>query len=278
MFSKMKMIALLALLPVLLFFSGCSEDNPVSDQQDHFKPYGVKLISGGVTILEYYKGVSSDTLSAPLGSMTDGIDVKFFDENKNVINPPTDTQKKLSFTFADASIATQWQHPGEEGGYEFHIKGLKLGNTNLTLRVMHNDHADFTTIPFPVFVREVAGSHGEPEGFTLRDEESDSLLAKVNANGTVEGSLKIKGTDSTDHMVVKFFDGSNIEFWPASPEHTLKIEIANNEIAGFIAPTIDEPWAFKVFGKKSGTTTFVISILHNGSVDKVFVPVSIIVN
>ena len=38
-----------------------------------------------------------------------------------------------------------WQHPGEEGGYEFHLRGKKSGETTIEFKVNHDGHADFTS-------------------------------------------------------------------------------------------------------------------------------------
>lgn len=270
MFAKLKIISFLALLPVLFFLSGCSEDNPVSEQQDHFKAYGLQVTSSGITVLDYFKGETKDTFKVPYNAMTDHYDIMFYDADKKLIEPPKDANKKMAYIIADPTIAEIFQHEGEEGSYEFHIKGLQKGATTLTLKVMHNDHADFTTIALPLLVQDLAGAHGAPVGFIVYDEESDSQLVKYNADGTITGSFVVPNGVTTDHMIIKFFDSENRLFWPPVPPHALKIEIENTDILQYVEPPADEPWAFQLIGKKAGTTTIKFSILHDGNVGKAF--------
>jgi hypothetical protein len=42
------------------------------------------------------------------------------------------------------------QHEGED--YEFHVIGEVEGNSSLTVKLMHNGHADFVAAPFEVHV------------------------------------------------------------------------------------------------------------------------------
>lgn len=262
----------------ITFFSCKEEDAPLPPQEDHFKAEGIVFMESGIIIADIFRGVTDDTLFAPKGGMTGGIDVKFYDANKNIINPPDKNKQKLSWEFVNYTIASVWQHPGDEGGYEFHLKGLAVGTTQMEFFVMHEGHADFRSGKITVVVREDSTAHGEPVGLKLYDEESDSLLVTVQENGVVTGSIILPATtDTTDHMVIKFFDTNGVEFQPDETEHSVTITVINNAIAGVTGLDPMEPYAFKIYGKTSGSTVFKIELKHLGVVEKTFSNIHIVV-
>ena len=46
------------------------------------------------------------------------------------------------------------QDADDVGKFDFHLRGLKVGETTIELQVTHDDHVDFRTIPIPVHVGE----------------------------------------------------------------------------------------------------------------------------
>lgn len=268
---------LIAFLSVV-FFSCKEEDAPLPPQEDHFKAEGIVFMQSGIIIADIFRGVTDDTLFAPKGGMTSGIDVKFYDGNKNIINAPDKNKQKLSWEFINNTLASVWQHPGDEGGYEFHLKGLAVGTTQMEFFVMHEGHADFRSGKITVVVRDDSTAHGEPVGLKLYDEESDSLLVTVQANGVVIGSINLPATtDTTDHIEIKFFDDNGTEFQPDATEHSVMITVTNSTIAGITGLDPNEPYAFKVYGKTFGSTIFKIELKHMGTVEKTFsnIPINV---
>jgi len=57
----------------------------------------------------------------------------------------------LGWSVTDGSIAEVEQH-SEDGKWNFHIKGKKLGTTAIEIKIMHGDHADFVSKPIPIEV------------------------------------------------------------------------------------------------------------------------------
>ena len=55
-----------------------------------------------------------------------------------------------------------WQHEGEEGGFEFHLRGLKIGVTEIEFFILHNGHSDYRSGLFPVVIEPQDGAAGEP--------------------------------------------------------------------------------------------------------------------
>lgn len=269
---------------ILLFFvflTGCkNEENITGPHDDHFKAFGVKLTESGIYYGSIFKGITTDTLKVPLGASTSHIDVEFYDENKNVIKPPTSSASKLTYTVSDTSIAEAWQHSGEEGGYEVHLRGKKAGYTEIEFFILHGDHVDYRSGKMLIKVESIAGTHGEPEGIKVFDEETGTLLitSYLLSENRVEGNISVTVSDTTDHLEVKFFDSNNILFQPPANDHEIEIETSNGDILSIIPPEPSEPYAFKIIGKITGTATVTIKLKHDGAVEAVFTPFTITVN
>jgi uncharacterized protein YndB with AHSA1/START domain len=204
-----------------------------------------------------------DTLKAPLG-IGAHYDVKFIDENDAEIDPPAGADYQWAATFDDPETAELWWHDGEDGEFEFHINGLKVGVTDGVFKVNHNDHADFQTIAVPVQIYATDDSHGAPHMVKVFDEESGTLVATAHllAENEVSGSFTLSAGDTTDHYEVYFYDEQNREFQPSSSDHALAIVPADAQTIGFVAPVLPEAWAFNLIGNAAGSSTVKLQILH----------------
>ncbi|MBK7265190.1 MAG: hypothetical protein IPI12_02390 [Ignavibacteriales bacterium] len=151
----MKKMLIPAIFAVVILFQGCKkEDSPVSPVEEHFAAEGVYLSTSGIPVASIFRGVSTDTIKVPLAGSTDHMDVKFFDANRNVINPPTDTQKKLSWSIADTSMVELWRHADEpDAEYEIHLRGKKAGMTTIEFFILHEGHNDFRSGNIKVLVQ-----------------------------------------------------------------------------------------------------------------------------
>ena len=166
----------------LIFLAGCGGENPVSSEGVHFEATGILFLQEGDKIAEILNGVSNDTLFAPLGNLTEHVEVKFYDEYKNVIDPPsfvtdatggldddhsnghdnhhpgqhgsngiTHEGAYLDWIIDDAEIFEVYQH-GEKGGYVFHLRGFKNGSTQVEFFVKHEEHLLFRSGKITVIV------------------------------------------------------------------------------------------------------------------------------
>lgn len=155
--SKNKFILSIKLfIPILfltIFISCSNESDPLPAQEDHFEAEGVVLLESGIIIADIFRGVTNDTLFVPVDSMTAGIDVKFYDENQQIIDPPDPSDQSLSWSIDDQNILDVWQHPGEEGGFELHLEGLAIGSTKIEFFIVHEGHNDFRSGKFSVVVQ-----------------------------------------------------------------------------------------------------------------------------
>ena len=147
-----KLLIFLSIFALTIFNTAC-EDDPVAPQEEHLKAVGMVFYTSGIEVARILRGETTDTLFAPLNNLSDHLDVKFFDEDEKIINPPTEHQT-LSWEIVDPTIVDIWQHDGHEGAFEFHTEGLKIGETEIEFFVMHNDHSDYRSGKIPVRVKE----------------------------------------------------------------------------------------------------------------------------
>ena len=257
----MKRLPLIVAVILALFTAGCifddEKDNPSSEQQDHFEAEGIVLIDSGVRFFHMFRGEIEtadgkvDTLVTPVG-LSAHWSIRFLDENEQEIAPPSDENKSFGWVIEDPSIVEIYRHDNQE--WEFHLNGLKAGETTIEFRVMHNDHYDFHTTSIPVSVRNIEDSHGPPTGVRLYDEESGALLsdASLAENGQVSGELLVPHGDETGHIEVIFYDEQNREFAPAVPPHALQLVIGDDTLFSAEPAPDPEYWSFHLQGIKEG--------------------------
>ncbi len=245
---------------------------------EHFEAIGMQFSNSGIELARILRGVTTDTLEAPLGAISDHFEIKFFNEDEQLIDPPDGEHYTLGWEITDESKLAVWQHEGEEGGFEFHLRGLAEGVTTIEFFVVHEGHNDFRSGQIPVEIHHDEHAHGEPVGFKVIDEDSGNILVTANADGTVTGTLNLNNGETTDHLEVEFFDENGVEFQPQAPPHGLFIESANTNIVTITGQEEEEPYAFKLTGVAAGTTTITIGVMHDGSLEESFSPVTVNVN
>jgi hypothetical protein len=148
-----KVIICKAILIFSFIIVSC-KDEPLEPAIDHFEAEGIVFYDSGIKIGEIFRGVTQDTLFARVGQTSSHIEVKFYDSNKNEIDPPDHKKQPFAWEIQDTTILGIWQHPGEEGSYEFHLVGKNVGITNIEFFVMHEGHADIRTGKIPVKINE----------------------------------------------------------------------------------------------------------------------------
>ncbi len=283
--SKFILKLIMSILIFGLFFGGSCEEDPVTPQEEHFDAVGLVVYQSGLKIIDYYAPdytpnvtAINDTINIDQG-LTPHYEVKFYDENKNEIDPPTESDKAFGMWVQDMSVVSIWWHPGDEGKFEFHLNGLKEGSTRVKFQVLHLGHPDFETLPVVV---NVSGnvSHGEPVKINVYQEANNTLLASagISGSGTATGSIILSNGTTTDHMVVKFEDANGVEFFPDAAHHSINLISGDVNIASVTGLEPQEPFAFKLQGNSNGSTTLAIELLHDGSVDLTFAPIPVTVN
>jgi hypothetical protein len=135
---------------LLSFFAVSCDDNPVKDDNDndHYEPTGLVLVQNGAEIAIYTDGESSGGIEVGVEKETSLISVRFIAEDGDRFVPEGD-EFSLELERGDDIFEIE-QHEGED--YEFHVIGEVEGNSSLTVKLMHNGHADFVAAPFEVHV------------------------------------------------------------------------------------------------------------------------------
>jgi hypothetical protein len=285
---KYKSIILVLIISALTIFSltSCDEESsPLQPQEEHFEAVGLVVTQSGIRIVDYFAPdynpnvtAINDTIRISQG-LNPHMEVKFYDINKNVIDPPTDADKSFGAWFENPAVTELWWHSGEEGSYEFHMKGLQEGETRLKFQVLHAGHADFETLPIVVQVDNQV-LHGEPTGIKIYVEESGVELASagLQANNTFTGQITVANGDTTDHLVVYFVDVNGTEFWPPAPPYSINITSSNQAIASVTGLEADEPFAFKIAGMSNGAASIKIELLHQSNIEFSFTQIPVSVN
>lgn len=259
----------------LLAIGGCSsEDDPVTPPAEHFQPEGITILAGGDTLVSYFRGAvrPGDTLKAPAGNnLSPHWNIRFMDGNRRPITPPAATHR-LGWIIANNTVAEVYRDPGDE--WDFHLRGKESGTTTIVLRVLHGDHADFTTTPIPVLVD--SSIHGDAAGLLILAEDTGDTL--VNATSmAVTGGLSARAGVTGDHVVISFTDAEGVRFQPPVPPHAFGWTIADTTRAQIVPAGAGEPWAFQLEGRAAGATTVVIRLLSGGTAEWVSpaIPVSV---
>lgn len=126
------------------------KDDPLEPDMDHFEAEGLVLYQSGIKVAEIFRGTTTDTLQAVVNQTSSHFEVKFYNSNKQELDPPDHTKQPFAWEIQDTSLVGVWQHPGEEGSYEFHLVGKQPGLTQIEFFIMHEGHADFRSGKFPV--------------------------------------------------------------------------------------------------------------------------------
>ncbi len=149
----MKTIKFLVAASALSLLAACGDSNSASsDQHAHFEVEGWNLYWHDFTpAYSVFRG-KADTSIAPLkvnaNCLSEHLSIKFLDENEKEMSGPKDDEHSLAWSVGDESILDiEW-----EGGWGFHLKGVKEGETTLILKVNHHDHADARTPEIRVVV------------------------------------------------------------------------------------------------------------------------------
>jgi len=142
-----------ALSIISVFLISCKDNHVHEPHDDHYEAEGMAFFQSGIKVAEIFRGVTTDTLFAEVNVEGDHTEVKFFDKNKKLLNPPDYKKNPMSWKISDTSVVALKQHAGEEGSYEFHLKGKRIGLTDIEFFIMHAGHADFRSGKIPVKVR-----------------------------------------------------------------------------------------------------------------------------
>ncbi len=149
---EFKRVMLLLISIILITFYSCKE-NHIHEPEEHFEAEGVVFYQSGIKIAEVFRGVTTDTLFAEVNREGAHTEVKFYDKDKKILNPPDYKKNPMAWQISDTTVVKLKQHAGEAGSYGFHLEGKRVGITDIEFFIMHAGHADFRSGKIPVKVR-----------------------------------------------------------------------------------------------------------------------------
>ena len=137
---------------VLLFTTGCEDDDHDNHDHGHTDADGFILESNGTEIYREFEGSVTGSVTLNVGDTLE-LAVHFLDHEGEEIEHEEEEgeeheEGELEVSGANASIAiveVEHEEEGEEHGAALHIIGVSSGSTSFTLQLMHDGHADYTS-------------------------------------------------------------------------------------------------------------------------------------
>ncbi len=251
-----------ALFCALLTLNGCSDDNPADPTVDgcsHFDADGVILEVDGKHLVAQWEGSIDGEVEVEQGSEID-IDVMFLTPDSSRAVPSADCDdQSLEVIVDDEKVATV-STSAASGRWSFRLTGVEAGETSVSVRIIHIDHPDFTSLDLPVHVHHA--EEVEIEGFEIR---SGATVLASQMEGTVTGELLAMPSETLGPLQVVFLDGEGEEVEPEEGA-TLDLSIGSESIAT-VNPDGADPFAFSLVGVAEGMTTLSFDVLHKGHAD-----------
>ena len=159
----LKAHSILLLTSLALFTVGCEDDDhdEHGHEEGHTDAEGFKLKDeNGNEVYSQFKGAIEGAITLNVGETLE-LTVHFLDDDGNEIEHEEegeDHEDGLEVSVADPNIATveveghEDEGDGHDHGMAIHIEGVSSGTTNFELRLMHQGHADFTSLDVLVTV------------------------------------------------------------------------------------------------------------------------------
>jgi len=128
---------------------GCSDSNPVSGDEHHFEAVGCYVIQNTDTLIYYVNGIVKGEISVNSGSTSPLLLLRFISEDGD-IGVPEEEEQSLSWEIANNSLAEASLDDNNDWG--FRISGLNQGSTTIVITILHGEHPDFVSKPFPLII------------------------------------------------------------------------------------------------------------------------------
>ena len=161
----LKAHSILLLTSLALFTVGCEDDDhdEHGHEEGHTDAEGFKLEDeNGSEVYRQFEGAIEGAITLNVGETLE-LTVHFLDDDGNEIEHEEeeeggDHEDGLEVSGADPNIAIveveghEDEGDGHDHGMGLHIEGVSSGTTNFELRLMHQGHADFTSLDVLVTV------------------------------------------------------------------------------------------------------------------------------
>jgi hypothetical protein len=221
----------------------------------HAEADGLVLRTGGEDVVTVWQGVVTGEIEVHHEEWTEAIEVHFLSPDSTLFQPD-EPEFTLGATIGDPA-AVRYESLSR---WSFRLEGVLEGMTDISLSIIHDGHADFTSPPIEVHVEEHHG-HAEADGLVLRMGGEDVVTVW---QGVVTGGLTIPSHFVSDPIEVHFLDPDSTLFQPDEPDYALGVEIGDPSLVQMVAVS---QWVFRLEGLAEGVTDITVSIVHDGHSD-----------
>jgi|GEM_PF-2900181 len=239
--------------------------------EEHPEAEGLRLVHDGDTLVWVDGSTVTGEIELHHEETSEEIDVWFIDDHGDLFQPDDPDEVWLTGSIADTTIANFASL--DSAAFGFTLEGIEEGMTELTLSIVHDGHADYTSPAIEVHVEE--GGHQEAEG--LRIVSQGDTLVSIDGS-TVTGELALSTPDSLESLEVWFVDHDDSLFRPEHPDEAwIVLSVADTSIADvFGVDTVNSTFGLR--SKSTGVTELTVEIYHDGHSDYASPAITVDVN
>lgn len=269
--SARSLPATVLLVLVAVWLAGCG-DNPVSNQEvcDHIDADGLVIEQAGVLVAHQWEGDVFGSLTLTMEATAEFAVTFLGPDSTRIHVPGACTDHWLGWVIADTSIVQATAVPGEP--WRVSLLGHAPGETTLRLRIIHGEHADFTSQPFTVQVLSPLAVM--PEALFVSDKGTQIAswnYDPVRGPDTATGVLLALTDETRSGLQVVWLgpwqegDGSHDGSGRVAADLPADVvslgwEVADPTLAR-LEPVTGEPWRFDLVPLAAGHTTLILRLL-----------------
>ncbi len=126
-----------------LIWAGCDW---VSDEEsEHAEAYGLEVTQGAETVARVFEAQAAGSLRVTVGAAPTAFRIVFLDRRgARLAEQDMEPEHRLEWTVTGAAEAVRIASDPQQR-FGFTVEGRQAGGAALTIRLMHGEHADFTT-------------------------------------------------------------------------------------------------------------------------------------
>ncbi len=149
-----RFLIIVLFLTSIFCFVACEDDEQIVSYEEDSIAEGIIFYSFGRIIADIYKGETTDILSAFVGNRNTPLNVKFYDSDKNIIEPPDDNDISFRWEISNDDILELFNDSRGETKYGFHFIGKKIGTTEIEFFLLKENRNIFSSGKIPVIVEK----------------------------------------------------------------------------------------------------------------------------
>jgi hypothetical protein len=269
---------ILALLGMALVVTGCGK-NPVESRGDvvcdHVDADGVRIEHRGVLRIEQWQATVTGEVAIAAGQSLDTVLVRFLAPDSTVLagDRLACGDKTLAWEVADTTVLAV--APGPDP-WSVRLVGRVAGSTTVRFRVVHVDHADFTSLPLPI--RVVGASPHVPVGATaaLLFQGCSRVASHGYAVPGAYGRIVVARGSPSEPIGVQFLNANGAVVSPDESGYALAWSFSTPGVVQ--ADTVaGRPYHLRLEGLAAGRTTLTVRLVWNGGVELTMGPFDVTV-